>query len=131
MPRILLVDDQAATGNTMAALLEAMGHEVQRASTAASAIALLSGAPGAPTPQMVVLDAQMHRLDGWQLLRWVQERGAVKAKDRPAVVVHSHLDEHERRLAMKLGAAEFWQRGMCSFVEISDTLERQFSPRVK
>src|SRR4051812_30723327 len=108
MPRILLVDDQAATGNTMAALLEAMGHEVQRASTAASAIALLSGAPGARTPKMVVLDAQMHGFDGCHLLGGVRERGGVAAKDPPAVVVHSHLDEHERRLAMKLGAAEFW-----------------------
>ena len=55
-----------------------------------------------PTPSLVLLDLKMPRVDGFDVLRWIQTQPAEKM---PPVIVLSYSKlESDRRLAQELGA---------------------------
>ncbi len=68
--RILIVDDEADTTDLLALLLEAWGHECERAYTGARALELI------PTfePNVILLDIGLPDLDGCRIAALVRER---------------------------------------------------------
>jgi len=69
-PLVLIVDDDASLRRYVRASLEADGYTVREASSAESGLAALEEEP----PDLILLDVLMPEVDGWEMLRRVQER---------------------------------------------------------
>ena len=99
-PIVLIVDDDAGTRAFVRASLEAEGFEVREAASAQEGLAALEGEP----PDLVLLDVMMPQMDGWEMLRRVQERHDVA--NMPVVMFSGKVD----------AAAEAAARGASGFM---------------
>ena len=70
---MLVVDDDAGLRDFIRANLEADGYVVREAASADEGLAALDAEP----PDLILLDVQMPKMDGWEMLRRVQERHGV------------------------------------------------------
>jgi CheY-like chemotaxis protein len=59
-----------------------------------------------PLPCLVLTDLKMPRANGFDLLRWLQQRPDLA--DIPAIVLSSSDQPSDRQLALNLGAKEYW-----------------------
>jgi excisionase family DNA binding protein len=75
VPTVLVVDDDPGLREYVRANLEAEGYAVREAGSASEGLAALD--EGAP--DLILLDVMMPRMDGWEMLRRVQERHGVDA----------------------------------------------------
>ncbi len=109
MSRILIVDDVEAMREQYAYDLKRMGgHDTFTAAAGDEALQLLEREP----VHCMILDLEMPRVDGFEVLRTLQHRGS----DVP-VIVYTGTGSVERCVrAMKLGAY--------GFIEKSDSIER-------
>lgn len=90
--RVLVVEDEPETLDLIALTLKSAGAEVETASGAEAALARL----GPPAPDVVVSDLQMPGLDGYALMRRLQE-----LPDPPVAIALSasaSLDDARRAL---------------------------------
>src|SRR5438128_1893960 len=99
MPRILLVDHQIEYNNALAGLFREASYDVHCAYTGASAIDYLRYIRA----DLTVLNLEMQRLDGWQVLQWIRENPITS---RMPVIVHSDLAQPQWDLAKQMGADE-------------------------
>jgi excisionase family DNA binding protein len=74
-PRVLIVDDDPGLRSFVRASLELEGYSVREAGNADEGLAALE--EGAP--DLILLDVMMPHVDGWEMLRLVQERHGVGA----------------------------------------------------
>jgi excisionase family DNA binding protein len=72
---VLVVDDDAGLREFIRANLEAEGYSVREAGSATEGLAALDDQP----PDLILLDVLMPQMDGWEMLRRVQERHGVDA----------------------------------------------------
>jgi excisionase family DNA binding protein len=72
---VLVVDDDAGLREFVRANLEAEGYSVREAGSASEGLAALDEEP----PDLILLDVLMPQMDGWEMLRRVQERHGVDA----------------------------------------------------
>ena len=72
---VLVVDDDPGLREFIRANLEAEGYSVREAGSASEGLAALDEEP----PDLILLDVLMPRMDGWEMLRRVQERHGVDA----------------------------------------------------
>src|SRR5207247_7952054 len=72
-PTVLIVDDDARLREYVRANLELEGYIVREAASAEEGLQALEEEP----PDLVLLDVMMPRVDGWEMLRRVQERHGV------------------------------------------------------
>jgi excisionase family DNA binding protein len=72
---VLVVDDDPGLREFIRANLEADGYSVREAGSASEGLAALDEAP----PDLILLDVLMPKMDGWEMLRRVQERHGVDA----------------------------------------------------
>ncbi len=99
--RILVVDDDAAARDAMAALLRDEGYRVTTARDGLSAFEAIERDP----PALVVTDVQMPRGDGYQLLKRLR---ATRATEHLPVLLVSALGQPARRvIGLDLGADDF------------------------
>ena len=85
--RILLVDDDAAVRQTLAALLRASGQEVIEADSGAAAVDWLAATP----VDLVITDLGMPQVTGWEVARAAKARRA----DLPVVLLTGWGDQTE------------------------------------
>ena len=98
--RILVVDDEAELRRLLAWILTDFGHDVETAPDGGEALARL---PHSPTPDLVILDILMPRVDGWAVLRALKELTV-----RPPVLVLTGMVDYPTFLrAVREGAAAF------------------------
>ncbi len=97
-PTVLLVDDDRASLDLMAAYLAGSGLRLERAADGVEALRLTREL----RPAALVLDIRIPRLDGWQVLDRLREDPKTSAMP---VVVASVIDDRARGLA--LGAAAY------------------------
>ncbi|MDZ7585504.1 MAG: PAS domain S-box protein [Thiobacillus sp.] len=95
--RILVVDDEPAVADSMAALLELMGYEV---AVAESGQAALEQVP-AFRPQVVLLDIGLKGMDGFETARRLRQ--LPQAGEMFLVAVTGYADEAAKRLALASG----------------------------
>ena len=106
--RVLLVDDDRVFARSLARSLRALGFTVEVTYDGADAMQLMS----TRIFDAVVLDLEMHPVDGWQVLD-VHSR----LKEPPAAVILSgHLDVPRTVRALRAGVADAYQKPI-------DTLE--------
>jgi excisionase family DNA binding protein len=104
-PSILLVDDDAATRELVRLELEREGYAVQEAASAAEGLAAIE----ARRPELVLLDVRMPNVDGWEMLREIQERYGVG--EIPVLMFSGEVTEEGDGQATASGAYGFVGKG--------------------
>ncbi len=97
--RILIVDDDPDIVEVLGDRLAAQGHLIEKASDGLQAMNVLRADP----PDLVLLDLQMPRMDGMQVLERIKEEGI----DATAVVLTAVGTVERAVEAMKNGAYDF------------------------
>lgn len=99
--RVLVVDDDEALRESLAALLRDDGITVDVAGSAAEAARIARRAP----PGIVLLDLGMPEIDGWEVIRLLRTG---RPEPRPHIIVMSGFtDASSRRRAFDLGCDQY------------------------
>jgi excisionase family DNA binding protein len=98
-PLVLVVDDDARLREFLRVSLEASGYSVSEATGGEQALAAIAD----ERPALVLLDVVMPGVDGWQLLRRLEERhGSI-----PVIMFSGQVDEASAQAAAEGGARGF------------------------
>jgi excisionase family DNA binding protein len=100
-PLVLIVDDDPGLRGFVRASLELEGYTVKEAASADEGLAALEEEP----PDLILLDVMMPQVDGWEMLRRVQERHGVDTI--PVLMFSGKVDEREAERAASRGARGF------------------------
>jgi len=100
-PVVLVVDDDPGVREVVRANLELEGYSVREAGSAAEGLTALEQEP----PDLILLDVMMPEVDGWEMLRQIQERFGVGAL--PVIVFSGQVDERAVEEAESRGARGF------------------------
>lgn len=99
--KILVADDDEALLNTLVWILRDRGHDVVSVSDSTQLITRLSE----ESPDLLMLDIMMPRVDGLQLLE--QVKGDERWRDLPVLMISSMSPEDGTVKALGLGATDF------------------------
>jgi excisionase family DNA binding protein len=100
-PTVLLVDDDERMRELVRVELEREGYDVREAASADEGLTAIENRK----PELVLLDVMMPHVDGWEMLRRIQERHGAGAI--PVLMFSGQLDEEARRQAASSGARGF------------------------
>jgi excisionase family DNA binding protein len=100
-PLVLVVDDDARLREFVRVNLEMDGYAVREAGTAEEGLAALEEEP----PDLILLDVMMPGMDGWEMLRRVQEQHGVGTI--PVIMFSGKLSESASERAVARGAQAF------------------------
>ncbi len=100
-PQVLLVDDDDRVRELVRVTLELEGYTVQEAASAEEGMRAIDDT----TPDLILLDVMMPHVDGWEMLRRIQERHGAGAI--PVVMFSGKLDEQVQEQAASRGAQGF------------------------
>ena len=102
-PTIMVVDDSVSVRRVMLKLLKNAGWQTIEAKDGLDALEKL------PTlerlPDLFLLDIEMPRIDGYELLKSLRSRG--EFRDTPIVMVTSRAGDKHREKALRLGATDY------------------------
>jgi excisionase family DNA binding protein len=98
---VLIVDDDPRLREYVRVNLEMEGYSVREAGSAEEGLRVLEES----TPDLVLLDVMMPGVDGWEMLRRVQERHGVGAI--PVIMFSGKIDETAAAEAASRGAQGF------------------------
>jgi excisionase family DNA binding protein len=104
-PPVLLVDDDDRMRELVRLELEREGYDVQEAASADEGMAAIESRK----PDLVLLDVMMPHVDGWEMLRRIQDRYGAGAI--PVLMFSGQVDEDGRRQAASSGARGFVGKG--------------------
>ena len=100
-PTVLIVDDDPKLREYVRVNLEMEGYSVKEAGSADEGLGVLDES----TPDLVLLDVMMPEVDGWEMLRRVQERHGVGAI--PVIMFSGKVDEQAAEEATSRGVQAF------------------------
>jgi len=100
-PLVLIVDDDAGLRSFVKASLELEGYSVREAGSAEEGLAALEEGP----PDLILLDVMMPKVDGWEMLRRVQERHGIGSI--PVLMFSGKVDDRSADEAANRGASGF------------------------
>ena len=100
-PVVLIVDDDARVREYVRVNLEMEGYAVREAGNAEEGLGVLEEV----SPDLILLDVMMPEVDGWEMLRRVQERHGVGAI--PVVMFSGKVNEQSAQEATARGAQGF------------------------
>jgi chemosensory pili system protein ChpA (sensor histidine kinase/response regulator) len=95
--KVMVVDDSITVRKVTGRLLERHNFQVTTAKDGVDAVALLQE----HVPDLMLLDIEMPRMDGFELARHMQASSDLK--DIPIIMITSRTGEKHRKLAMELG----------------------------
>jgi CheY-like chemotaxis protein len=104
MPRILVVEDNADNVAMVQRRLTRAGFEV---SVAMDGVQGLEAATLSP-PDLIVMDLNLPRLDGWELTRRLKSQPGTK--DIPVIALSAHTGARHRAEALAAGCVEFEEK---------------------
>jgi excisionase family DNA binding protein len=104
-PHVLIVDDDEGVRAFVRANLELEGYSVREAGSAEEGLALLEER----LPDLILLDVMMPKVDGWEMLRRVQEQHGVGSI--PVIMFSGKIDEGSLADATKRGATRVLAKG--------------------
>ena len=99
MPRVVLIDDDPALLDVLGLAFEDAGYQVHTAPDGRAGLDRIQQT----TPDVVVSDVNMPRLDGYALCRTLRETGNLV----PVVLLTSRDSEIDEALGLELGADDF------------------------
>ena len=100
-PVVLIVDDDERVREYVRVNLEMEGYSVREAGSADEGLEVLEEV----SPDLVLLDVMMPEVDGWEMLRRVQERHGVGSI--PVIMFSGKVDEQAASEAASRGAQGF------------------------
>ena len=100
-PMVLIVDDDPGLRSLVRASLELEGYSVREAGSAEEGLAVLEE----KLPDLILLDVMMPQVDGWEMLRRVQEQHGAGAI--PVLMFSGKVDERAAAEAASRGARGF------------------------
>jgi len=100
-PLVLIVDDDERLREYIRVNLEAEGYIVREAASAEEGLAALD----VESPDLILLDVMMPKVDGWEMLQRVQEKHGVGAI--PVIMFSGKVDERSAEEAASRGAQAF------------------------
>ena len=100
-PLVLIVDDDERVREYVRVNLEMEGYAVREAGSAEEGLRVLDEV----SPDLILLDVMMPEVDGWEMLRRVQERHGVGAI--PVVMFSGKVDEQSAQETTARGAQGF------------------------
>lgn len=100
-PLVLIVDDDDKLREYVRVNLEAEGYVVREAANAEEGLAAL----GEESPDLILLDVMMPQVDGWEMLRRIQEHTGIGAI--PVIMFSGKVDERSAAEAASRGAQGF------------------------
>ncbi|MBR5485504.1 MAG: response regulator transcription factor [Oscillospiraceae bacterium] len=98
MGKILVADDDVNIADLLRMYLEKEGYEVTLAQDGEEALQKFN----ADTPDMVLLDVMMPKLDGWQTCREIR-----KKSDCPIIMITAKGETFDKVLGLELGADDY------------------------
>ena len=101
--RILVIDDELDTAQTVALLLTHEGHEVRYAVTAAAALELTAQSE----PELVILDLGLPDMDGVELAKRLKHRGN---RESPKIIAITGRSAEAERPAREAGCDHFLRK---------------------
>jgi two-component system chemotaxis sensor kinase CheA len=113
--RVLIVDDSAVVRDLMTEILAHAGFAVRVAAGGEQALALLSE----EMPDAILLDIDMPRMDGFEVLRSIRERS-----DVPIVMLTLRASSEDQRRAVSLGATAYVVKSQFQEGTVIDLLRR-------
>ena len=99
-PLVLVVDDDAGVREVVRINLEMEGYTVREAANAEEGLAAVED----DAPDLILLDVMMPEVDGWEMLRRVQEHGLGSI---PVIMFSGKVDEAAADEAAKRGVQAF------------------------
>ena len=100
-PLVLVVDDDPQVREVVRVNLELEGYAVREAANADEGLAAVEH----DAPDLILLDVMMPQVDGWEMLRRVQERHGIGSI--PVVMFSGQLESELEREAAERGARAF------------------------
>ena len=100
-PRILIVDDEAASLSLLKGILTAEQYCVRTADSGRLALASVTGW----VPELILLDIRMPGMDGFEVYRRL--RTSEKLRNVPVMFISATSDPEERVAGLALGAADY------------------------
>jgi two-component system, NtrC family, nitrogen regulation response regulator NtrX len=104
--RVLVVDDEKNIRRTLGLVLGGEGYEVVEAATAEEALQILAR-PQAPV-DLAIFDLKLPGLSGLEALERMRKDDA--CREVPVIVISGHATVHDAVSAVKLGAADFFEK---------------------
>lgn len=98
---VMIVDDSVTVRKVTSRLMERHGFEVETAKDGVDALNQLQDL----RPDVVLLDIEMPRMDGFEVLRSVRRDESLK--DLPIIMITSRTGEKHKQQAMELGVNEY------------------------
>jgi excisionase family DNA binding protein len=100
-PLVLVVDDEASVREVVRINLEMEGYTVREASNAVEGLSAVED----DAPDLILIDVMMPEVDGWEMLRRVQERHGTGSI--PVIMFSGQLESSAEREAEQRGAQAF------------------------
>lgn len=100
-PTILIIDDSVTVRKVTSRLLERNGYDTQVATDGIDALEKLQDM----TPDLMLLDIEMPRMDGFEVAN--QVRHTSRLKDIPIIMITSRTGEKHRERAMAIGVNDY------------------------
>jgi excisionase family DNA binding protein len=104
-PLVLVVDDDPNVRELVRVNLEMEGYSVREAGNAEEGLAAVED----DAPDLILLDVMMPQVDGWEMLRRVQDRHGVGSI--PVIMFSGKVDERALAQATERGATGFLAKG--------------------
>ena len=98
MVKVLVVDDSSMVLEMVSAQLKQHGMEAIEANDGAEAVEKLKSF----TPDLVVTDVVMPKMNGYELCRWIKSNASTK--DVPVIMCTTKSEEFDKYWGMKQGA---------------------------
>jgi chemosensory pili system protein ChpA (sensor histidine kinase/response regulator) len=103
-PTVMITDDSLTVRRVTQRLMQRNGYRVLLAKDGLDALELLQ----TETPDVMLLDIEMPRMDGFDLMRNLRSAGAEKKlRELPVIMITSRIADKHRQLAAELGVNHY------------------------
>lgn len=97
-PKILVVEDEPSIAEVVTLYLRRAGYQVTSVRDGEAALGMLAR----DMPDLVVLDLMLPKVDGYEITRWLRERG-----DVPIVMLTARREESDRIAGLEMGGDDY------------------------
>ena len=119
--KILIAEDDKDILKMFSDMLKTAGYEVEEAEDGEEAIKKLAIA----TPDLILLDLQMPKKDGFEVIEWMVGEGRI---NDTKVIVLSNIDQPEWiNKAKELGAHDYWMKIDTHLTDLIDKVNKILS----
>ena len=102
--KVLVVDDEFHITTLLQVALESEGYEVMVANNGVEALELVE----LKTPDIILLDINMPRMDGWTVCERL--KSDERTKPIPIIIVTAYVQPEHREKSFKVGANDFVEK---------------------